>query len=81
MSSRKYRWLCHIDWVIIEVGRDSPAIEVKAAGRFDERDLGGLRAFLHSSPRCRAAVLAYNGSTAVSLGDRMWAIPMRTLLG
>ena len=66
---------------VVEAGRDSPAIEVKAASRFDERDLAGLRAFLRATPRCRSAVLAYNGSTAVSLEDRLWAIPMRALLG
>ena len=66
---------------VVEAGRDSLAIEVKAASRFDERDLTGLRAFQRATPRCRAAVLAYNGTTAASLGDRLWAIPMRTLLG
>jgi hypothetical protein len=33
------------------------------------------------SSKTYSAVLAYNGSTALSLGNRMWAIPMRTLLG
>jgi len=66
---------------VVEAGRDSLAIEVKAASRFDERDLAGLRAFLRATPRCRSAVLAYNGAIAASLEDRLWAIPMRALLG
>ena len=65
---------------VVEAGRDSLAIEVKAASRFDDRDLAGLRAFLGMTPRCRMAALAYNGASAVSLGDRLWAIPMRMLL-
>jgi predicted AAA+ superfamily ATPase len=66
---------------VVEAGRDSLAIEVKAGSRFDESDLVGLRAFRRMTPRCRTAVLAYNGTTAVSLGDRLWAIPIRALLG
>jgi uncharacterized protein len=66
---------------VVEAGRDSLAIEVKAASRFDDRDLAGLRAFARATPRCRAAVLAYGGTRAVSLGDRLWAVPMRMLLG
>ncbi|MSP62580.1 MAG: ATP-binding protein [Myxococcales bacterium] len=65
---------------VIEAGRDTIAIEVKAAGRWTERDLVGLRAFLAATPRCRAAILAYNGSDAVSLGNKLWAIPLDLLL-
>ncbi len=66
---------------VIESGRDCMAIEVKAASRWGERDLAGLRAFLAQTPRCRAAVLAHNGEDAVKLGERLWAIPLATLLG
>jgi predicted AAA+ superfamily ATPase len=65
---------------IIEVGRQVLAIEVKAATRWSEHDLAGLRAFLDRTPDCAAAVLAYNGRSAVKLGDRLWAIPMGHLL-
>ncbi len=50
---------------IIEVGRTTLAIEVKTTGRWDERDLAGLRAFLDKTPQCRAAILAYGGREAV----------------
>lgn len=66
---------------VIEVGQDTLAIEVKAAARWDERDLAGVRAFLEKTPRCRAALLAYGGSDLVKLADRLWAVPLGTLLG
>lgn len=65
---------------VIEVGRDTLAIEVKAASRWTDRDLAGLRAFLAATPRCRAGVLAYGGEATVPLGDRLWAIPLATLV-
>lgn len=65
---------------VIEAGRDVMAIEVKAAARWEKRDLVGLSAFLAATPRCRAAILAYNGTEAVSLGERLWAVPISLLL-
>ena len=66
---------------VVESGRDCLAIEVKAASRWTERDLAGLRAFLERTPRCRAAIMAYNGEQAVRLGDKLWAVPLSRLLG
>jgi predicted AAA+ superfamily ATPase len=65
---------------VVEVGRDTLALEIKAAARFDDKDLTGLRAFLRDTPRCRAAVLAYNGGQVVKLEDRLWAVPLRRVL-
>jgi len=65
---------------VIETGRQVFAIEVKAATRWNESDLSGLRAFLGRTPACVSAVLAYNGREAVKLADRLWAIPMGQLL-
>jgi hypothetical protein len=65
---------------VIEVGRRVFAVEVKAATRWDDSDLSGLRAFLDRTPACVSAVLAYNGREAVKLADRLWAIPMGHLL-
>lgn len=65
---------------VIEAGRDCIAIEVKAAARWNDRDLAGLRAFLDKTPRCRAAVLAYGGSEVVKLADRLWAAPLAAVL-
>jgi predicted AAA+ superfamily ATPase len=66
---------------VIESGRDCLALEVKAASRWTQHDLAGLRAFLEHTPRCRAAVLAHNGDEAVKLGEKLWAIPLATVLG
>ncbi|HEX7551246.1 MAG TPA: hypothetical protein VF579_11805, partial [Candidatus Methylomirabilis sp.] len=65
---------------VIEVNRKIVGIEVKAATRWSENDLSGLRAFLERTPACGAAVLAYNGKEAVKLDDKLWAIPMGQLL-
>ena len=65
---------------VIEAGRRVFAIEVKAATRWGENDLSGLRAFLDRTPACVAAVLAYNGREAAKLADRLWTIPMGQLL-
>jgi uncharacterized protein len=65
---------------VVEAGRKVFAIEVKAATRWNDADLSGLRAFLQKTPACAAAVLAYNGRQAVKLEDRLWAIPMGKLI-
>jgi len=65
---------------IIEVGRSCLAIEVKSSARWQKRDLSGLEAFLGATPHCRAAVLCYNGTEAVQLGDKMWALPLGLVL-
>lgn len=65
---------------VIELGRKACAIEVKAATRWNEGDLSGLRAFVDRTPSCVAAVLAYNGSEAVKLDGKLFAIPLGHLL-
>lgn len=66
---------------VIELGRRVVAIEVKAATRWGESDLSGLRAFVDRTPACGAAVLAYNGREAVQLDGKLCAIPLGHLLG
>ena len=65
---------------VIEIGRKVFAIEVKAATRWSQSDLSGLRTFLERTPECVAAVLAYNGNESVKLGERLFAIPLGQLL-
>jgi len=65
---------------VVAAGRECLAIEVNAASRWSPRDLSGLRAFLASTPHCRAGILAYNGPDAVQLDERLWAIPLTLLL-
>ena len=65
---------------VIEDGRTVCAIEVKAATRWTDKDLSGLRAFLGRTPDCEKAVLAYNGEESVQLGEKLWAIPIGKLI-
>jgi len=65
---------------VIEADRKVFGIEVKAATRWSESDLSGLRAFLERTPACVAGVLAYNGKEAVKLDERLFAIPLGHLL-
>lgn len=65
---------------IIEAGNRCLAIEVKSAARWDKDDLVSLKAFVANTPHCMGGILAYNGTVAVRLGDKLWAIPLSILL-
>ena len=65
---------------VIEDGQRCIAIEIKSAARWEKDDLAGLKTFVATTPECVAGILGYNGSTAVRLGDRLWAIPLALLL-
>ncbi len=67
--------------LVIESGRQVFALEIKAATRWSESDLSGLRAFVDRTPDCVAAVLVYNGREAVQLQGKLCAIPGAHLLG
>lgn len=68
-----------VDFVVIE-GKKQVAIEVKAGTRFRDSDLKGLEGFLREQPAALAGILAYNGTSTVPLGDRLFAVPISTLL-
>ncbi len=61
---------------VVEVGRDCLAIEAKAAPRWTDRDLSGLRIFLERTSRCRLSLLAHTGTATVPLRERLWAPPI-----
>lgn len=65
---------------VIEAGNSCIAIEVKSSARWEKDDLGGLKSFIAATPHCAAGILAYNGTTPVSLGGKLWAIPLSMLL-
>ena len=65
---------------IIEAGKTCIAIEVKATARWEKSDLSGLKSFVAATPHCTAGILAYNGAEPVSLGGKLWAIPLSLLL-
>jgi len=66
---------------VIEHKRETIAIEIKSAGRWNTHDFAGLKAFLKTTPNCKAAILAYNGPEAIKIEKRIWAIPISMLLG
>lgn len=82
-DARLYFWTVQgrheVDFVI-EAGRHCLAIEVKAATRWNQRDLSGLKRFLAATPNCKAAILGYNGISPARLEDRLWAIPLGAIL-
>ncbi|NOZ67767.1 MAG: ATP-binding protein [Deferribacteres bacterium] len=65
---------------IVEAGSKCIAIEVKAASRWEKRDISGLNAFLSTTPHCKAGILAYNGNKTVRIGERLWAVPLSLVL-
>ena len=65
---------------VIEAGSSCIAIEAKSGTRWTDRDLSGLKAFLAATPHCKAAILAYNGVDAVSLGQKLWALPLAAII-
>ena len=65
---------------IVEIGRETIAIEVKHGTRWHEKDLAGLKAYLESAKDCRAALLAYSGTEVLRLADKIWAVPTALLL-
>jgi predicted AAA+ superfamily ATPase len=65
---------------VVATARAAVAIEIKAAARFDDADLAGLRAFAARNTGVRALVLGYQGREVVSLGERLFAVPLGLLL-
>ena len=82
-EARLYFWSLQgrheVDFVI-EVGNHCIALEIKSGARWQDRDLAGLRAFLSTTPHCKAAILGYNGMEPVKLGEKTWALPLSLLL-
>jgi len=65
---------------ILEIDHEPIAIEVKSNSRWQENDLTGLKAFLKTTPKCRAGILAYNGHEVLKLDKKLWAVPLHILL-
>lgn len=66
-------------WLIIS-RLFSLAIEIKNSSRFGQNDLVGLKAYLDSAKKCRAAILAYNGTQLLKLGPKLWVVPIGLLI-
>lgn len=65
---------------VVEIGRETIAIEVKAGANWSRSDVSALQEFLSVTPNCKAAVIAHNGEEALQIGERTWAIPLGLLL-
>lgn len=65
---------------VVEIGRQTIAIEVKAGANWSKSDISALQEFLSVTPDCMAAVIAHNGEEVLRIGERMWAIPLGLLL-
>jgi predicted AAA+ superfamily ATPase len=65
---------------IVELGRETIAIEVKNGARWQENDLAGIKAYLASETSCRAGLLAYGGNDVLQLENNIWLVPAALLL-
>ncbi|MBN1444443.1 MAG: ATP-binding protein [Planctomycetes bacterium] len=69
-----------VDIVIERGARQLAGVEVKAAATVRERDFRGLRRLQSvSGNRFRCGVVLYDGETAAAMGDRLFAVPIRSL--
>jgi len=65
---------------VIESGRNCIALELKSSARWQDKDFSGLKAFVAATPHCKAGVLCHNGTDAVRLGSKLWALPVSLIL-
>jgi uncharacterized protein len=65
---------------VIQSGNRSMAAEVKYSGQWSPADLSSLKVFLAGTPDCAGAILAYNGTKTLRIGERIWAMPISGLL-
>ncbi|MBH0179709.1 MAG: ATP-binding protein [Nitrospira sp.] len=69
-----------VDIVLERGARDVAGIEVKAAATVTAADFRGLRKLaVTAGDKFRAGVVLYDGEASVSFGNRMYAVPVRTL--
>lgn len=66
--------------LVIEHGRKTLAVEIKASGRVTPDDARALEAFMARTPNCVGGVVAYSGREIVPLGEKRWAVPLPLLL-
>ncbi len=65
---------------IIEINQETVAIEIKNSTRWNERDLAGIKAYLKNARNCKAAILAYRGKEILKLEDKIWLVPVHSLI-
>lgn len=66
--------------VVLEAAQRVAAVEIKAGATVSDRDLRGLRRLRDAAGDTWAAgAILYDGETCVSVGDGLWAVPVRSL--
>lgn len=69
-----------VDLVLEREGRSVAGVEVKASGTVTAGDFRGLRKLASAAgSRFAAGVVLYDGEVTVGFGDRLHAVPIRTL--
>ncbi|MBC8292915.1 MAG: ATP-binding protein [Proteobacteria bacterium] len=71
-----------VDVVLECAGRKLAGIEVKASSTVTAADFRGLRKFAGAAGKSfTAGVVLYDGDTSASFGDKLYAVPVRSLWG
>jgi len=69
-----------VDIVLERGAHDLAGVEVKAGATVTGADFRGLRKLQEATgPRFAAGLVLYDGEITVSFGDRLYAVPIRTL--
>lgn len=69
-----------VDMVLESEGRHLAGIEIKAAATVTATDFRGLKKLRDATTeRFSAGVVLYDGEVTASFGDRLFAVPIRTL--
>ncbi|KJJ85229.1 ATPase (AAA+ superfamily) [Candidatus Omnitrophus magneticus] len=65
---------------ILELGRETVAVEVKYGSRIHENDIAGIKAYMSTSKSCSAGILVYNGTDVIKLSEKIWGVPISLFL-
>ena len=69
-----------VDWVLEDRRGRLVGVEVKASSSPSGRDFKGLRALAATvGSRFHRGIVLHTGTTAVPMGDKMWALPVEAL--
>lgn len=66
--------------LVVEHGRKSLAIEIKAGSRMERSDARHLETFMKLTANCVGGVVAHPGREVLPLGEKLWAVPLHRLL-
>ena len=71
-----------VDFVVENRAGELVGVEVKASATITEKDLRGLKRLqVLAGDTMRMGVILYDGTEALPLGDKLWAVPLSSLWG